>query len=548
MKLYSASLARKYKLPLAIILVGILFSLYLQLQIPGEVFFSGDAGPKMLLTKQFASGNFKVDLDLPVESWVRNLWASGLYPFEPPFAYNIDNRFYIQYPFPFPLISAPFYALLGWRGLYIIPLISTWIIWWRFYIVCKHLRIGIISTSLGLASLILASPLTLYSAMFWEHTIAVVLAFYGLSIILILPTKELPTSKAILSGVLVGLSVWFRQELVLVVLAICVLFLAARKLNFSFQKKSIFLISMLLTVALFLVLNTIAYNHPLGIYALPLGLKSAPAGQELKNFNFGVEGSQSYGRFERIARVVIVFVKLNARLLLYLPISLFTAFYILLVLVLKKIKLNSYVNFLLLICLSISFAVPLIGWEGAKEWGPRYLLISIPIITLSGTIALNYLMKIRNYKLRNLSIVIFISSLVSGTYVNTYLGTIHLSRDYYQRVLPALNFLQANQNKVVAVSSQYISQELVAAFDDKEFFLTKTNDDLERLSSVLMDKGYQKFLYVVAQSHKEKVDFLEFTSGDKVSAIKFSKLGTFGTYVLYEASIVEPSGITGLKP
>jgi hypothetical protein len=241
-------------------------------------------------------------------------------------------------------------------------------------------------------------------------------------------------------------------------------------------------------------------------------------------------------------------VKLNARLLLYLPISLFTAFYILLVLVLKKIKLNSYVNFLLLICLSISFAVPLIGWEGAKEWGPRYLLISIPIITLSGTIALNYLMKIRNYKLRNLSIVIFISSLVSGTYVNTYLGTIHLSRDYYQRVLPALNFLQANQNKVVAVSSQYISQELVAAFDDKEFFLTKTNDDLERLSSVLMDKGYQKFLYVVAQSHKEKVDFLEFTSGDKVSAIKFSKLGTFGTYVLYEASIVEPSGITGLKP
>src|SRR5919199_4191616 len=130
MKIYSASLAIKYKLPLLIILIGVLFSLYLQLQIPDEVFFSGDAGPKMLLTKQFASGRFQVDLDLPVEPWVRNLWQSGLYPFEPPFVYQINNRYYIQYPFTFPLISSPFYAFFGWRGVYIIPLISIWIIWW----------------------------------------------------------------------------------------------------------------------------------------------------------------------------------------------------------------------------------------------------------------------------------------------------------------------------------------------------------------------------------------------------------------------------------
>lgn len=113
MKIYSASLARKYKLPLMIILVGVLYSLYLQLQISDEVFFSGDAGLKLLLTKQFASGKFQIDLDLPVESWVGNLWANGLYPFEPPFAFNLNNRYYIQYHFIYPLINAPFYALLG---------------------------------------------------------------------------------------------------------------------------------------------------------------------------------------------------------------------------------------------------------------------------------------------------------------------------------------------------------------------------------------------------------------------------------------------------
>ena len=224
MRTYSTSLARKYNLPLLLILGGILFSLYLQLQIPTEVFFSGDAGPKLLLTKQFASGNFHVDLDLPVEPWVRNLWASGLYPFDPPFAYSIDNRYYIQYPFPFPLITAPFYRLFGWRGLYIIPLISTWIIWGRFYVVCQQLRLGITTISFGLATLIFASPFTLYGAMFWEHTIAVALAFYGLSIILISTTQELSKTKAILSGILVGLSVWFRAELIIVVLAICLFF------------------------------------------------------------------------------------------------------------------------------------------------------------------------------------------------------------------------------------------------------------------------------------------------------------------------------------
>jgi hypothetical protein len=59
--------------------------------------------------------------------------------------------------------------------------------------------------------------------------------------------------------------------------------------------------------------------------------------------------------------------------------------------------------------------------------------------------------------------------------------------------LPALNFIRENRNTVVAVSSQYISQELAAAFNEKVFFLTKTNDDIKILVSVLLDKGYQHF-------------------------------------------------------
>jgi 4-amino-4-deoxy-L-arabinose transferase-like glycosyltransferase len=537
MKIYNASLAREHKFPLVIILLGILFSLYLQLQIPAEVFFSGDAGLKLLLTKQFALGNFYVDLALPVESWIRNLWSSGLFPFEPPFVYNIDNRYYIQYPFLFSLITAPFYKLFGWRGLYVIPLVSVWIVWWRFYVVCQGLRIGIVSTSFALIALIFASPLTLYGAMFWEHTIAVALAFYGLSIILVSTPHELSKSKALVSGILVGLSVWFRPELILVVLTICVLFFASNKLQLSYKKKRFILIGMLLTTALFLVINTIAYNHPLGIYSFPLGLKAPPPGSEELS-NFGMGNQKGIGR---LARALVVFLKLNVRLLLYFPLTLVPLLYLLIPRKFKKIRLKSNILMLLAICCAISFAIPLIGWEGAKEWGPRYLLILVPILTVITTIILNWIMRIQNYRLRTFSLVILLSFLVSGTFVNTYLGTVHLRKDYHQRVLPALTILQANPNQVVAVSNHYISQELASIFTKKVFFLTKSNNELKKMALVLRDKGYKSFLYLVAESNQEKLDFINFKSANKNYAINFSNLGKFGTYILYEASIDEPS-------
>lgn len=549
MKIYNASIARKYKLPLVIILVGILFTLYLQLQIPDEIFFSGDAGPKVLLTKQFASGKFQVDLDLPAESWVLNLWASGLYPFDPPFAYNINNRYYIQYHFIFPLISAPFYALFGWRGLYIIPLTSIWIIWWRFYVVCLRLRLGITSISLGLATVIFASPLTLYSAMYWEHAIAVCLAFYGLSIILIPPAQELTKSQAILSGILIGLSVWFRQELLFLIVTICLLFYASSKLNLIFKQKQIIIVSMLLTVALFLGINQIAYHHPLGIYSIPLGINSLPAGKEINESGTIKELSDSgtinvFWACERIARYFIVFVNLNKRLFVFFPITIFPILYILRFIIKNK-KIKPNIKFLFLIWLANIFAVALVGWEGGKEWGARYLLILIPLISLIAIMTLNSLIKIRTSSLRSTIITIFLLLFAGGLYINTYLGTIRLSRDYKQRVLPALKFLQTKRNPIVAVAHEFISQELEAAFSEKVFFLTKNNDELRRLGSVLLGQGYEEFLYLVPYERQE--NYLEFSSGDKLFAIKLSKIGKFGIYHLYEASMIETSGITESK-
>ncbi|MBD1804920.1 hypothetical protein H6F98_05575 [Microcoleus sp. FACHB-SPT15] len=517
--------------------LGVLFSLYLQLQIPEEVFFSGDAGPKLLLIKQFAEGRLQADLDLPVESWVRNLWDKGLYPFAPPFTYEIDNRYYIQYPFIYPLISAPFYALFGWRGLYIISLVSIWIIWWRFYVVCKRFRLGVISTSLGLATLIFASPLTLYSAMFWEHAIAISLAFWGISIILISPSQNLSNREAILSGILIGLSVWFRQELLSLGLTLIALFALSPKLNLGFKRNTVFLISLILTVTGFLIVNTIAYGHPLGIYSFSLGISTTETDTASAN-SYKPVITDSFSLIDKASSFFIVLFELIFRLFRYLPITAFSFSYIFLVLLTNKAKLKPSVKFTFLLGLPILFSVPLVGWVGGKEWGARYLLVLIPLISLIATITLNQIIRIRSYSLRYVGLSVFLVLLVGGSLINTFFGTTRLIRDYAQRVLPALNVLRANPNTVVAVSHQYISQDLAAAFSEKVFFLTQSTNDLEQLASVLLSQGNQQFIYLEREDESKKVDYLEFTSGDQRFAIKVTELGEFGSYIVSEASIV----------
>ncbi|MEA5578516.1 hypothetical protein [Anabaena sp. UHCC 0451] len=69
--------------------------------------------------------------------------------------------YYITFPFTFPLITAPFYAILGYKGFYIIPLISTWVIWFNFYRLCQDFKFDSLIISIGLMTLIFASPLTM---------------------------------------------------------------------------------------------------------------------------------------------------------------------------------------------------------------------------------------------------------------------------------------------------------------------------------------------------------------------------------------------------
>lgn len=519
----------KLNLPLVIILSGIIFSLYLLSRVPDDIHFSGDAGLKALLAQQFSSRKLNFDLDLTVPSWVRNLWDNGLYPFEPPFSYKIANRYYITFPFTFPLVTAPFHALLGYRGFYIVPLLSTWVIWFNFYRICQFFQVSVIATSVGLTTLIFASPLTMYSAMYWEHTLAVSLAFSGLAIVLTKGEHNFTKKDAITSGVLIGLSVWFRPEFLALVAILFLLVVVSYRFKFAYfniigKQKTVFLVALLTTIVGFFIVNKLIYNHFLGAHAL----------QVVEEFSLQ----------KRLNTARRVFDKLSNNFREYFPVVYFIIGFTVLSAFYKSIKLTPVMQKIVVISTPFIFIVPLLlPSDGGKQWGPRFLLILIPLLSLLTVFLLESIFSIKN-GIKYISSAVFVALFVIGVYTNTVMG---LNHSYYTgnaEVVDILNLFRTNNHKIVAVAHQYISQTFESTFKDKIFFLTKTPDAMSELSLALHEQGYQNFVYVCASydpcySSPTIPTRLNILAKDKPLLVQFTEIKKNKKYIVQEAEIVQ---------
>ncbi|MFE1743647.1 LA_3751/LA_3752 family putative glycosyltransferase [Coleofasciculus sp. H7-2] len=526
----------QYKFPLLVILAGVLFSLFLQWQLPNDVFFSGDAGLKALLAKQFSSGQFRFDLNLPVEQWVRNLWQNGLYPFQEPFVYNRFGQYYITFPFTFPLVTAPFQALFGYRGLYVVPLIATWAVWVSFYFACRRLRLKAFSTAIALAILIFASPLSIYSAMYWEHTLAVALCFQGMATLLIPGTEGLSKKDAVLSGICIGLSVWFREEILGIVALLSVLvyaasFLKLKKIQFLAKRKELFVVSTFFTIAIFFVLNTLIYKHPLGMHSVQI--------------------VEKFSLVDRLLVAVKNFEQMSSDLFYYFPITLFAALYLGISLFKgQKLKLSLGMTVIYAICFlfTVAVAVMVPAGAGGKQWGSRFLLVLVPLICLIAIKEFELVRRLTKGSIKKIGTVIFLVLFIIGVYINTYSGTAYISK-IYQGISPAIQFLRSQPETVVAMSNQYVAQVLQAPLPEKVFFLAKEPQDLQTLGEALLEQKQQKFIYVCyytksCQISKKKPEDVKLLLKNQQFTIEFLPLGKYGNYPIFQASIGKRSPAT----
>ena len=133
--------------------------------------------------------------------------------------------------------------------------------------------------------------------------------------------------------------------------------------------------------------------------------------------------------------------------------------------------------------------------DGGKQWGPRYMLVLVPLLVLWSAETVRRRGS-HGFEAWPRPTRLAVGCVLAGVMINTGAGTILLAQDYRTRVLPALQYLERDPNEVVAVSHQFVGQELEALFTSRHIVLTDGPSALHRLVQALDAQGIERFTYV----------------------------------------------------
>lgn len=521
------SIKNPYFWMITIFVVGIIYLLSLQLPIKDGVYFTGDSGLKAMITQNLAAGNLVFDLNLPNPPWIKTLWAEGMFPYDEPFVYQLDGKQYITFPYTFSLVTAPLYALLGYRGLYLIPLLATVMLWLVFYKLCNKLDFAPAAIAVGGFFLIFATNLSFFSATYWEHTLSVCLAFTGLSYFF--PekgSKHIRVWTLIGSGILTGLAFWFRPEQVFLVVylaAICLFSFGKAVWNWRSEKYFDFgkipdfigkkgwayLAASTITLMLYGMTNWLIYKNIFGVHSIQV-LESKPFLERLTIF------------LNHVRQMTIG----DTSFFMFNPISLFLIGYLFFALVKRdrtgfKKDWAIWYFFCPVFFFGVSILVP--AGSGGKQWGPRFLLLLVPIIVLLFTWQLSDLINKSILSKPIIRWVVVGSILIIGVFgliQDTFRGRNYLIYNY-NLVQPAVEALLSDPEPLIAVSNNYLSQVFQPALGRKVIFLgVRDENELTILSKSLLDQGQETFTYICYS-----FDCKLFDSGKTDFRIEYGKAG-----------------------
>ncbi len=496
-----------------IFVAGLLYIFALQSLLVSGVYFTGDSGLRAVISRNLASGYMAFDLNLSHSPWVQALWDAGLFPFEEPFVYQLNGKSFITFPYTFSLVTAPFYAAFGYHGLYVIPWLSTIIIWFLYAYLARKLAFSPAATAIGLFFLIFATHLTLYSAIYWEHTLSVCLAFAGLACIFPHPgNSEVRPWAIAASGLLTSLAVWFRPEQIFLVIFLALLALYSMvkaswgwptwkwldigKLPGAIGKKGwIYLAASLFTLLAYGLTNWLIYKNFFGVHAIQV-LEPKPLVDRLDTIvdNFRLLTVESLSIF------------------LYVPITIFLAGYLLFAVVWQdRVKFKRdwivWYGFCVMFLVGVSVLVP--AGAGGKQCGPRFLLLLAPVMTLLFTEQIDQVLN-KNLPLGSVihwgSLVVVILVGAIGVLQNPIRGSQYLV-DNYAQVKPVVEDLRANAKPVIIVSDPYLAQNFLPALKPETFILWVDTDlNLALVGKTLLEQNQDTFTYICYTIDCEQFD------------------------------------------
>jgi hypothetical protein len=466
-------------LMVSLCLAGALHVTCLLLNLPdAPVFYSGDGGMKYLMSKQFARGQVSAALELPLAEEAAGLWKQGLYPFAPPFVYAVNGRSVVSFPLYFPLATAPFEALLGWRGLYVLPVAGVLCLWGWMAVVFTRLLSAKLALGAALASLIVASPLTIYAGMYWEHSLAAFAA--ALSLFLVFPATKAPSKShdllALGCGALAGGAVFMRPEaFVCAAAAACVSAVCMGR-----EKRrdvAWFSMGFSLLVGVLLLSNLFLYGDVLGLHAAQVT-------------------TERLGAFVFAKRALYRTLVLSGEALLTWPEVFFLLASLPLLLRRASVQRRELVACFWVIGVTLPIIALIVPNTGGKQWGPRYLLVLLPWGCALVGLVIDAILQDRRRLARVFLVLVLPACLALGALTNVWFGTRQLARDYQSRILPALKTIEKQPQHYLLVPNQWPAQELAALADSRVFLLVRTADDLRRARALLRQRGVESALFV----------------------------------------------------
>ncbi len=198
------------------------------------------------------------------------------YPYTKPFIGKVNGKYYIDFPPYFPLVNAPFVQLLGVNGLYLLNYLSLLLTLFLLYKLGKLyeldnllIHLSIILYSFGMTS-------TMYNLVFHEYPLGIfwiTLSFYFISHYY----KKQNLSSLVLFGFFGALSLFFRLEMIFVIIASGLSLVFIQKKDF-FKILIYSLSGFIFPFLLLLYLNYYIHGHPLGLrYLLTLTDNSTPS-------------------------------------------------------------------------------------------------------------------------------------------------------------------------------------------------------------------------------------------------------------------------------
>jgi hypothetical protein len=256
---------RRWWATLAVAAAGVGLTLFWCAVTPPGVLFSGDAGVKLLLAEQFSRGDLRLALSLPAPPWVHRLWAEGLQPFAPPYAYPSAEGLVVGFPPFFPALTAPFLAVAGPAGACALPALALWLLWWLAGAVASRLGFRPREVAVVLATLVLASPLTVYGSLYWEHTLGALLGFCAVEAVVAAHRADPRPVGLALLGLGAGAGAWVRPEVALFAGAAAVVLVRRRG-------GSAFVGGAAAAVVLLAAANLALYGGPLGAHGRQLAV------------------------------------------------------------------------------------------------------------------------------------------------------------------------------------------------------------------------------------------------------------------------------------